>query len=80
MAHRNISDIQADIDAVQAVISKRITTDILSYTINGRQITKTDPAQLFKIKGLLQEELNQAKTARNLAAGLGNPNKILTRF
>ena len=76
----NIDDLQSHINAIETVISGRITSDVENYSIAGRQITKIPLTELLVIRDRLKRELSNMKAAQSVAAGLGNPRKILTRF
>jgi hypothetical protein len=66
--------------AIKTVLEGRITSDVESYTIGGRQITKIPIPELIKIYNHYQSMVNSEKAAEDIANGLGNPNTIKVRF
>lgn len=74
------ADIATQIEAIETVISGRITADLQNYTIGNRQITKIPIEELLVMRDKLKREYNTLDAAEQVAAGTGNPNKVLTRF
>jgi len=68
------------LDAIEAVLEGRIDSDVESYSIAGRQITKIPITELLTIREKYKAEVKKEEDADNLALGLGNKKKIQVRF
>jgi len=75
-----IKDLRDQIQAIETVLSGRITSDVENYSIAGRQITKIPITELLVIRDRFKRELISMEAAEKVALGQGNPRKILTRF
>lgn len=51
--------------AINAVLDGRITKDVESYTIEGRALTRVPMADLYKLRGKYQAEVNAERRARS---------------
>lgn len=68
------------IDAIEIVMSGRATNDINQYSIGGRSITKMTPEELIKWRQHFLIEYQREQIQERARLGLGNGNRILTRF
>lgn len=50
---------EQNIAAIDAVLQNRITADVQSYTINGRQLTKLSIAELLQLRSYYSQLLNK---------------------
>lgn len=75
------SQTERDLEAVRKAISARAENGlVLSYTIGNRNLQRESVKGLLELQSMLEARLRRDKTAASLAAGLGNPSKILLRF
>lgn len=58
------------LDAIEAVIEKRASTDQKQYTIAGRSLTKMDVVELLKIRDIYRMEVMRETRAADQAAGI----------
>lgn len=65
---------------IEAVLEGRIDSDVESYSIAGRQITKIPVNELLVLRDKYRAERNNELAAESIAEGTGNPNKIKVRF
>jgi len=68
------------LDAIQLTLEGRATKDQSSYTISGRQLSRTPVGDLIMLRDKYKSEVASEKRAERIANGLGNSGKILTRF
>jgi hypothetical protein len=68
------------LDAIEATIEGRVTTDIASYSIGGRSISKLSPEELIKARQLYLGEYQAELEAARIANGMGTNRNILVRF
>lgn len=68
------------LDAIEAVIEGRATTDQQAVTINGRSISRITIEELLRFRDYYKAEVFSEKAAESVAAGLGNPRRIFVRF
>lgn len=66
--------------AIEAVLEGRIDSDVESYQIAGRQITKIPFSELREMRDYYKSEASREKNKENVALGKGNRNKIKTKF
>ena len=78
--HDGRSHWQVVLDNVEAVIQGRATKDQSSYTISGRQLSRTPVADLIMLYNKAKSAVVAEKRAEDIANGLGNSGRILTRF
>jgi len=64
------------LENVQAVIEQRATKDQSSYTVNGRQLSRTSLPDLM----MLYDKAKSKVVAEDQASGHGNSAKIMVRF
>lgn len=65
---------------IEAVLEGRLDSDVESYTIAGRQITKIPVTELLALRDTYRAERNNELAAEKISEGDGNPNKIRVRF
>ena len=68
------------LENVEAVIQGRATRDQSSYTINGRQLSRTPIADLIMLYNKAKSAVAGEERAERIANGLGNNGKIQLRF
>ena len=68
------------LDAIEAVIEGRATSDQSSVSIGGRAITKLSPAELLEFYSFYKAEYASETKAERIAAGLGHRGKVRIRF
>lgn len=79
-AYDNRSHAKKVLDAIEAVIEGRATKDQESYSIAGRQLSRTPIADLLKLRDRYKAEYRRELDAEKINNGLGTGRKILTRF
>ena len=72
--------VKKTLDAIEAVIEGRATSDQLSYTIAGRSITKMSVEELLKLRDRYKAEYQREIDAERIANGEGLGRKVLVRF
>ncbi|MGL4369772.1 MAG: hypothetical protein ACRCUT_08900 [Spirochaetota bacterium] len=78
-AYDKRSRAEITLEAVEATIQGRATSDHLSYTIAGRQMSKIPIPDLIALRKELQRTIRAEKTAADIAAGIGTGNVIRLR-
>ena len=68
------------LSAIESTIEGRAGKDQSSYTISGRQLSRTPVADLLLFRDKYKSEVASEKKAERIANGLGHSGKILTRF
>jgi hypothetical protein len=68
------------LDAIEAVMEGRATTDVASYTIGGRQINKMGTDDLMKWRSYYRSEVQTETDAQRINSGLKPKNTIQVRF
>lgn len=76
----NRSHAKKVLDAIEAVIEGRASRDEMKYNINGRYLEKTPLPDLIALRDRYKREYQTELKAERINKGLGNPNKIYTRF
>lgn len=61
---------QRTLDAIEAVIEKRATSDQQQYTIAGRSLTKMPVSDLFRLRDTYRMEVMREQRATDLANGV----------
>jgi hypothetical protein len=74
------SHVKKTLDALEAVIEGRATSDVLSYSIAGRQISKIPITELLTLRDKYKTYYNDELTAEKLARGESAGGKIYVRF
>ena len=75
-----ISDLETAISNIESVITGRITSDVESYQIAGRSVTKIPATELLIIRSQLKIELSNLKATARIENGLSSKRKIQVRF
>lgn len=65
------SHAQTVLAAIEAVIERRATVDQESYSIDGRSLSRTPLAELYKFRARYMDEVAREAAAAREAAGLG---------
>lgn len=68
------------LDNVEAVIQGRATRDQSSYTVAGRQLSRTPVADLIVLYDKAKSNVASEERAERIALGLGNSGTIKLRF
>lgn len=71
---------QIVLDNVEAVIQGRATRDQSSYTVSGRQLSRTPVADLILLHDKAKSNVASEERAEIIANGLGNSGTIKVRF
>ena len=66
--------------AIEAVLEGRITADIETYSIAGRQITKIPISELLTLRSKYKIEVQAEEDAERIKLGLGSKKTIKVRF
>ena len=74
------SHVKKTLDALEAMIEGKASSDQMAYTINGRSITRMSPDDLIKWRSHYKYEYKVELEAEKLAQGLSTSNKIRIRF
>ncbi len=74
--------VQKVLDALNAVLEERATTDQENMTLNGRSLARTPIGDLLKLRTFYMRELEREKRAQMLIENWGGlrPNKIRVRL
>lgn len=67
-------------DAIESVLEGRASSDVESYSIAGRSITKIPISELLTLRAKYKAEVEAQEAAENVSLGLGSGKKIVTRF
>lgn len=76
----NRSHWQIVLTNVEAVLENRATRDQSSYTINGRQLSRTPVADLLMLYNTAKTNVANEEKAERLRKGLGTNGTVLVRF
>jgi len=68
------------LDAIEAVLLGRASQDVLSYTINGRQLQKTPIADLIKMRDYYTDKVAQEDSEMDADNGRDDGNLIRGKF
>ena len=68
------------LDAIEALLEGRATSDVSSYSIGGRSLSKMSVSELVQWRQKFRREYESEKAAERVARGLNTGRKILTRF
>jgi hypothetical protein len=68
------------LDALEAVIEGKATSDQLSYSIAGRSISKMSPAEILQWRDLYKTEYQREMDAEKISQGIESPRRIGVRF
>jgi hypothetical protein len=78
--YTNKSHVKTVLDAIEAVIAGRASLDQMSYTIQGRSLSKTPLPELIEFRRIYRAEYAAEKKAERVAAGLDPGNLIKVRL
>ena len=68
------------LDAINAVIEGTATEEQESYQIKDRSLKRRSVSELLELRSFYKAEYARELAEERIAQGLGNPNKIRTRF
>lgn len=68
------------LDAIESVLENRATQDQMSYSIAGRQLSRTPIPDLVGLRDRYRAEVAREERLERIANGLGHGGRILTRF
>ena len=68
------------VDAIEALLENKATKDQLSYSIQGRSITKLSPEETIKWLNFYRGEVNKQEAAQRLKLGLGSNQSVMVRM
>ena len=74
------SHVKKVLDALEAVIEGKATSDQLSYSIAGRSISKMSPTEILQWRDLYKAEYRNELNAENIAKGVSSSKRIGVRF
>jgi hypothetical protein len=76
----NRSHARKVLDAIEAVLENRATTDQQQVSIAGRSLVRMPVAELLKLRSVYAAEVRSEDAAIRAAAGLGAGGRVLVRF
>ncbi len=76
----NRSHVKKVLDALEAVIEGKATSDALSYSIGGRSISKMTPEELIKWRSFYLTEYQRELDGEAIRRGEDSPRRIGVRF
>jgi hypothetical protein len=68
------------LDALEATILGKATSDQLSYTIAGRSLSRMSPSELIHWRDIYRAEYEREKRAERIRRGLGHKGVVRVRF
>jgi len=68
------------LENIEAVLQSRATKDQSSYTVNGRQLSRTPVADLILLYDKAKSNVVSEERAENQKNGIGGSNNIFVRF
>lgn len=68
------------LEAIEAVIEGRATSEVSYYMIGGRQLRYIEPAQLLALRDRYRAEVAREDAAQRAAAGLPDRRRVFVRF
>lgn len=71
---------QKALDNIKALFEGRLTRDVSSFSIAGRQITKMDTAELTRLLEYFEARVAMERSKQNAKMGKKNPFTIKARF
>lgn len=74
------SHAQKTLDALEATLEGRASSDQLAYSIGGRSISKMNPEQLLSWRDKYKAEVAAEEKAQKIAAGLGGAGTVRVRM
>jgi hypothetical protein len=76
----NRSHARKVLDAIQAVLENRASTDQQQVSIAGRTLTRMPVTELLRLRSIYAAEVAAEAAATRAAAGLGAGGRVLVRF
>ena len=76
----NRSHVKKTLDAIEAVIEGRASSDQQQYSIEGRSLTRIPIEELLVFRDKYKREYNMEIQAEAFRNGLGGKNRIVVRF
>jgi len=68
------------LESIELTLEGRATKDQSSYTISGRQLSRTPVGDLIMLRDKYKAEVVSERNAERIKKGLGTSSRILTRF
>ena len=68
------------VDKIQTILEGKADSDVSSYSINGRSLTKFSPSELLEWRDYYKKEFAKEKRAELIALGKKTNSTILMRF
>lgn len=68
------------LEAIEAVIEGRATSEVSYYMIGGRQLRYIEPAQLLTLRDRYRAEVAREDAAQRAASGLPDKRRVFVRF
>jgi hypothetical protein len=68
------------VDKIQTILEGKADSDVSSYSINGRSLTKFSPSELLEWRDYYKKEFAKEKRAEMVALGKKTNSTILMRF
>lgn len=68
------------VDKIQTILEGKADSDVSSYSINGRSLTKFSPSELLEWRDYYKKEFAKEKRAELVALGKKTNSTILMRF
>lgn len=68
------------LDAIEAVLENRASSEVAEYQINGRQLKYTSIPDLLKLRDRLRAEVRREENALRSAQGLPPSTRVFVRF
>lgn len=68
------------VDKIQTILEGKADSDVSSYSINGRSLTKFSPSELLQWRDYYKKEFAKEKRAELVALGKKTNSTILMRF
>lgn len=74
------SHVKKVLDALEAVIESRASTDQAAMSIQGRSLSRLSPEDLYRWRAFYRAEYQRELRAEAIANGLGSSGKVLVRY
>jgi hypothetical protein len=71
---------QKALEAIKATLLKSATKDQQSLTVDGQSLQRRTMAELLTLRDRWEREVRKEKRLADLAAGIGKPGRVQTRF
>jgi len=76
----NRSHAKKVLDAIEAVLEGKSSSDVVGYSIGGRSVSKMMPEELIKWRSFYKTEYERELEAEGIARGEDSPRRIGVRF